>query len=106
MNQDAEYPEGSEYCLDIQPDTERHGCSRNTIYNLMKKGVLPSELVVVVGRGGRRVKKYLIKVEDLDSTFSTEKADHHVAAVMAAAPPFAEKQKVHLFAHANPGTRR
>ncbi len=85
---------------------ERHARSHNTTYNLIKKGTLPSELIVVAGRDGRRLRKHRIKSEDLDAAFSTEAQDRHVAAIRAAAPPFTEEQKAGLAVLLNPGIRR
>lgn len=106
MDHDEQPPGVSEICLDVRAAAERHACSRNTIYNLIKTGMLPSELIVVAGRDGRRVRKHLIKSEDLDDLFSTEEQDRHVAAIRAAAPPFTEEQRARLAVLLNPGTRR
>ncbi|SDQ11735.1 hypothetical protein [Microbacterium sp. cf332] len=113
MNQDEERPSGSEIRLDIRAAAERHSCSRNTIYNLIKKiynlikkGTLPSELIVVAGRDGRHVRKHLIKTEDPDAAFSTEAQGRHVAAIRAAAPTFTEEQKARLAVLLKSSTRR
>lgn len=106
MDHDEQPPGVSGIRLDVRAAAERHACSRNTIYNLIKKGTLPSELIVVAGRDGRRVRKHLIKMEDLDAAFSTEAQDRHVAAIRAAAPPFTEEQRARLAVLLNPGTRR
>lgn len=105
MDHDEERPGGSENRLDIRAAADRHACSRNTIYNLIKKGTLPSELIVVAGPDGRRVRKHLIRSEDLDDAFSTEEQDRHVAAIRAAAPPFTEEQRTRLAVLLNPDTR-
>lgn len=106
MNQAERGSGGCESRLDIRAAAERHECSRNTIYNLIKKGALQSELIVAAGRDGRHVRKHLIKVEELDAVFSTEEQDRYVAALRSAAPPFTEDQKARLAVLLNPGTRR
>lgn len=82
--------------LDVQAAAERQGCSRNTIYRMVKKGALPSELVLVVGRAGRRVRKYMIRVEDLDAAFYAEDPALHIARIVASAPRLSEDQKARI----------
>ncbi|WP_162621824.1 helix-turn-helix domain-containing protein [Microbacterium suaedae] len=91
--------------LDIREAADRKGCSPNTIYHLVQTGALASELAFVVGRRGR-VRKHLIRVEDLEAHFSTEETERYIAAIDASAPPLTAEQKARVAAVFKSARRR
>lgn len=91
--------------IGIREAADRQGCSPNTICHLIQTGALASELTFVVGRRGR-VRKHLIRVEDLDAHFSTEETERYIAAIDASAPPLTAEQKARVAAVFKSARRR
>lgn len=82
--------------VDIIDAARRHGCSAAVIAHRIRTGKLLAVKARAIGRGGRAVRKWMIKITALDESFSTADLDRHVAEIEAAAPPLSGAQKARL----------
>lgn len=75
----------------------RLGCSVKTIRARIKRGAVRSVLERRPGRDGRKARKWMVSVEDLDAGLSATDATAYIAELVARAPLLSERQKMRIW---------